>query len=214
MINYTLDYINKRINDEICEYTIDDLKDDNLMDEYKKTKSVINNILELDNILKKYINENEKILIINEYILKIIPSGTKGLIRGITFNKIVKYTIEDMDLNETIFEIKFEKKCEFYKTDEIPDWYIMEKSTKKIIIGMNQIDIWSGGQQLNRGSKYILNEKNITNNSKLLCVICKKIILKSQKSKIYKLFKTGFQNNTLCYLNGLKKNIYNYFNLK
>ena len=26
---------------------------------------------------------------------------------------------------------------------------------------MNQLDLWGGGQQINRGSKYLINNKNI-----------------------------------------------------
>jgi hypothetical protein len=44
----------------------------------------------------------------------------------------------------------------------------------RVIIGMNQIDLWSGGQQINRGSKYLVNNKHNTEKSKL-CVISKKM---------------------------------------
>ena len=40
----------------------------------------------------------------------------------------------------------FEKKNEFHFTTEMPDWYVLEKTTNKITIGMNQLDLW-GGQQ-------------------------------------------------------------------
>ena len=79
---------------------------------------------------------------------------------------------------------------------------------------MNQLDLWGGGQQLNRGSKYIINSKYNNENSKLLCVICNNIELKSKKNKVFNLFNIGFQNNTLCYLNNLQNIIYSYFNLK
>ena len=35
----------------------------------------------------------------------------------------------------------FEKKNEFHFTTEMPDWYVLEKSTNKITIGMNQLDL-------------------------------------------------------------------------
>jgi len=76
---------------------------------------------------------------------------------------------------------------------------------------MNQLDLWGGGQQLNRGSKYIENNNN--ENSKLLCVVCNEIQFKSKKNKAYKLFESGFENNTLCYLNNLQNIITSYFNL-
>jgi hypothetical protein len=117
-----------------------------------------------------------------------------------------------LELDTERFEICFEKNNKFHITTEIPDWYIMEKSTNKIIIGMNQLDLWKGGQQLNRGSKYIENNKHNSDNSKLLCVVCNEIQFKNSKNKAYKLFEIGFRNNTLCYLNNLKNIIISYFN--
>ena len=45
----------------------------------------------------------------------------------------------------------------------------------------------------------------------ILCVVCNEIQFKSKKNKAYKLFETGFENNTLCYLNNLQNNIISYF---
>ena len=60
---------------------------------------------------------------------------------------------------------------------------------------MNQLDLWSGGHQINRASKYIENNKHNNQNSKLLCVVCNEIQFKN------KIFETGFKNDTLCFLN-------------
>ena len=122
---------------------------------------------------------------------------------------IIKEYIINLKLSDE-YSISFEKKSEF--TSEIPDWYILEKLTGKVIIGMNQLDLWGGGQQLNRGFKYIENNKHNNINSKLLCVVCNEIQFKSKKNKAYKLFKIGFENNTLCYLNNLQNIITSYFN--
>lgn len=206
-------YINNRINNEICYDTIDKLKDSYLLNEYKECKSVQNKIKKLIEILDKYkIKLKTKELIINDYLLEIIPAGTKGVIRGNKFNSIVKDAINKLNLDNERFEICFEKQCKLSITTEIPDWYILEKSTEKVIIGMNQLDLWGGGQQLNRGSKYIENNKHNNEHSKLLCVICNEIQFKSIKNKAYKLFETGFENNTLCYLNNLQNIITSYFN--
>lgn len=80
--NLTIEYINKRINNEICFDTIEKLKDENLIKEYKNTISVKKKIINLDIILKKHeINEKTRQLIINDYLLELIPTGTKGNIR-------------------------------------------------------------------------------------------------------------------------------------
>lgn len=83
-----------------------------------------------------------------------IPAGTKGVVRGNKFNNIVKEYIIKIGLDNEKFDICFEKKHDNFITTEILDWYIYEKTTNRIIIGMNQLDLWGGGQQLNRGSKY------------------------------------------------------------
>ena len=142
--------------------------------------------------------------------MELIPAGTKGVIHGNKFNTIIKNYIIKLNIDINKYDIQFEKKCEYHITSEIPDWYILDKSSKKIIIGMNQLDLWNGGHQVNRGFKYIENNKHNTDNSKLLCVICNDIYFKTNKNKIYKI---GFENNTLTYLNNLGNIINSYFNL-
>lgn len=206
--------INDRIKKEICYNTINELTDNNLINEYKNSKSVKNKINKLNMILDKYIEDKEiKIKIINDYILELIPPGTKGVIKGNKFNNIIKKNIIDLKLNIELFEFNFDKQCKKYPTSEIPDWYILEKSTNKIIIGMNQLDLWGGGHQTNRGFKYLIDNIHNNKNSKLLCVVCNEINLKNTKNKTYKLFDIGFKNDTLCYLNNLDNIIKLYFNL-
>jgi hypothetical protein len=208
-----LNSINNRINTEFCMNTVNKLKDTYLLNEYKECKSVKNEIKKLELILEKHnIETKKKELILNDYILNLIPSGTKGVIRGNKFNSIVKDTINDLKLNTERFEISFEKQCQTCITSEIPDWYILEKSTGKVIIGMNQLDLWGGGQQINRGSKYLINNKNNTEKSKLLCVVCNKININSNKNKVYKLFEIGYSNNTLCYIKNIESIINKFFN--
>jgi hypothetical protein len=209
----SLEDINTRVKQEVCYETLEELTDAKLMCEYKDCNSVENKRNKLSDVLGKYIDEETtKQKIIQELVLELIPAGTKGVIRGNKFNKIVKQRITEIALDPDRFEICFEKKCEGHFTTEIPDWYILEKSTNKIIIGMNQLDLWGGGHQLNRGAKYIINNEHNTKNSKLLCVVCNEIHFKCKKSKIYELFETGFENNTLCYLNNLQNIITSYFN--
>jgi hypothetical protein len=207
--------INTRINKEYCVDTVIKLKDYNLMNEYNECKSVKKEINKLTEILDKHKIETEKKeSILNDYLLELVPAGTKGIIRGNKFNKIVEQTIKKINLNINNFEVCFEKNCSTCLTSEIPDWYILEKFTGKVIIGMNQLDLWGGGQQINRGYKYLVNNPINTERSKLVCVVCNKIKFTSNKSKAYKLFEIGYQNDTLCYLKNLKSIIKKYFKLK
>jgi hypothetical protein len=78
---------------------------------------------------------------------------------------------------------------------------------------MNQLDLWSGGHQTNRGSKYLINDNINNDKCKLLCVICNEIKFKDAKSKVFNFFDIGFANDTLCYINGLEKIIKKFFKL-
>jgi len=208
-----LKYINNRINNEVCYNTINKLKDNVLLSEYKQCKSVQNQIKKLKSILEKYnINNILKQSILNDYIYNLIPAGTKGVIRGNKFNTIVKDTIINLKLDNRRYKICFEQQSDTHITTEIPDWYILEKSTGKIIIGMNQLDLFGGGQQTNRGYKYLIDNKYNTNTSKLLCVICNYIQFKTYNKKTY-LFEIGFKNNTLTYLKNLGCIIKTFFNI-
>ena len=210
----SLEWINKKIKEQICNDTIDKLKDENLLTEYKNCPSVKKNILFLSKILEKNeICTDKKQNILNDMLLELIPAGTKGVMRGNLFNKIVENEIKNMGLDKEKFEFEFEKKCDTCNTEEIPDWYIKDKITGKVIIGMNQLDLWKGGQQTNRGSKYLIDNKYNTENSKLLCVVCNDIQIKSLKNKNYKIFEIGFTNDTLCFLKNLKNIINSYFKL-
>jgi len=211
--NLDIEDINKRIKNEICYKTLDELTDAQLINQYKMCKSVQNAIKILRDVLEKNnIGDDKKEKIIDDYLLQLIPAGTKGVIRGNKFNDIVKKHITTLELDAKRYEICFETKCEGHLTSEIPDWYILEKSTNKIIIGMNQLDLWGGGHQINRGSKYLQGNKHNNEISKLLCVVCNEIQFKGKKNKVYKLFEIGFENNTLCYLNNIQSIINSYFN--
>jgi len=207
----SIEDINQRIQDELCRNTLDALSDEKMMDDYKKCKSVANQIQILEQVICKYVAPETVTKITEEYLSNLIPAGTKGVIRGNKFNQIVKTHITHLQLDSERFDVCFEKICAEHLTSEIPDWYIREKSSNKIILGMNQLDLWGGGHQTNRGAKYILNSKHNNEHSKLLCVISNEIRFKSKKNKAYRFFQTGFQNNTLCYVKKLKNIILAYF---
>jgi hypothetical protein len=211
----TLAYINSRIRLEICHDTINKLQDQNLMSEYKACDSVQNQIKKIGSILENYhIEPDTQQKIIDDYVIHLIPAGTKGVIRGNKFNNIIKDFITSLQLDPypSRFEICFEKKCELYSTSEIPDWYILDRTTHQVILGMNQLDLWGGGHQSNRGSHYLENDKYNNESCKLLCVVCNEIQFQT-KTKAYKLFEIGFRNNTLCYLKNLDNIIRSFFKL-
>jgi len=209
-----LQHINLRISSEFCADTVHKLSDVSLLPEYRNCKSVKNSMETLSSILEKHIsisNETREV-ILEEYLVHMIPPGTKGVIRGNKFNKIVQEKIQNMDLPSNIYDIAFDKNCDAVPTSEIPDWYITDKIRNKTLIGMNQLDLWGGGAQINRAGKYILknpfeNETNV----KLICVVCNKIVLKSENNKAFQIFEKGFEHNSICYLNNLERIIRKFF---
>lgn len=210
LTHLSLESINRRIQYEVCHDTIEKLQDVNLLDIYLKCTSVKNKVSRLTSILKaQNLDDNLIQKIIVEYILELIPAGTKGTIRGMKFNKIVKNTIYNINLNEERFEIRFEKECDVYPTSEIPDWYIRDTSTNRVLIGMNQLDLWNGGHQTNRGSKYILS--GVRDEYKIVCVVCNAIQFTNSNTKAFKLFQMGFSRNTICYLKNLGNIIIEFF---
>lgn len=212
MSSTRLKYINERIQNELCRQTIHSLTENELMHTYKQTPSVQKKINTLQDILTNHTIENPtQQSIIDDYLIHMIPAGTKGSIKGNLFNQIVKHHILDMKIDNEQYDVCFEKKHSFYNTSEIPDWYILCKKSNKIIIGMNQLDVWNGGAQLNRGMKYLMNNSHNTEKNKLLCVVCNEIELKSTENKVYRMFDEGFTKNTLCYLNRLETIITDYF---
>jgi len=204
--------INDRIQREICRDTCAALLDSNLMDEYSECKSVKQSITILSDILKEFNDEETINKIIDKFMIRLIPAGTKGVIRGNKFNSIVKKYIIGLQLDPNVFDVQFEQTCAEYITAEIPDWYIRQKTTNAIIIGMNQLDLWGGGQQFNRGDKYLMNSDN-TERRKLVCVVCNDIKHSRTTNKAYRLFETGFRENTLCYLGNLKHIIHAHFDI-
>jgi hypothetical protein len=205
----------KKLIDEQYDANISKcLSDEALLDDFKLQKSYLNETKKLEFILEKHGVELETInKIIDDYCLTLIPAGTKGVIRGNKFNALVKTTINNINLDTSRFEVTFETMCEICDTSEKPDWYILDKNTGKVIIGMNQLDLWSGGAQSNRASKYVTDCKYNTENVKLLAVVANKAEIKSSKNKIYNLFKIGFDNKTLCYTKNLEYLIKDFFRI-
>lgn len=205
------DTVKLRVKDEFCEDTEYKLKDESLLGEYLKCQSVNKRITELRNVLEDSGIDSEKISnVVSRYIPMIIPPGTKGKIRGDVFNRLVKEKIESMELSVDEYTIRFEEKHPDVHTDEIPDWFITKGG--KTIIGMNQVDLWNGGHQRNRGSKYLFDCRNNTENTKLLCVVANKPTFTSQNGVQFRMFKLGFENDTMCYVKNLPRIIKKFLN--
>lgn len=210
----TIESINKRIGTEYCYETWNKLSDSSLFERYMESKSVKKNLGKLSSVIERHIHDKDIIeKILCEYTQELIPAGTKGVIKGHTFNRIIKEFLENMDIDKMKFDVVFEAPCDKSMSSEIPDWMITCKKTNRKIIGMNQIDLWSGGHQINRGYKYIVDYPHNNEDFKLLCVVCKDVVIKNSRNKVYDIFDCGFRNNTICYIGGLDGIIKSFFGL-
>lgn len=199
------------INSQYSQDVVDALSDKHLMILYINQKSVKNRIAKF-----RQMNIPEDILTCDEFLKMVIPSGVKGVVRGLRFNKIVKNIIISNFILDN-FEIGFELKFNNVSVGDLPDFYVYDKNSDKVIIGYNQVDLFGGGAQSNRADKYIMNNHNIVITKlenikvKILCVICNHPGNINANTKKYSTFKYGFDNKILCFTNALKDTILDFF---
>lgn len=180
----------------------DQISDINLLNEYMATKSVKTEIESLRSLLVDEDIPAEKVnRIIAKRILALIPPGTKGAVRGKKFNLIVQKHIQKIEwLKAKGFEVAFEKNHPKVKTSEIPDWYVWHRESGKVVIGMNQLDLWSGGAQTNRADKYIMQEElHADKDVRWLAVVCRRPTITGE-NKVFKIVKTGIEKKRMCYV--------------
>jgi len=217
-----LNYLNMIINNQYSEEIYDQLTDVSLHELYMNSNSTIEKqkkvTLYIEELFNSKILSNEefelnKIKTIKKITNMMIEPGTKGAIRGNKFNKIVKDKILSLkDKYSKIIDVTFETLIKNEDSKERPDFVIFNKINNKFIIGMNQVDLWNGGQQINRASNYLDNSKN-NENKKFLCVIANKYECKNIKSKSFKLMKFGFENDRICYVNNIEKIMLKFFQM-
>jgi hypothetical protein len=182
------------------------LSDKNLLKEYITYDAFKKRYTSLQNVLKKHIsNETDITNILNEYTPELIPPGLKGNVRGTQFNKHVERLLKDKFADNEVYDVVCEKYPPIENClHEIPDWYVFDKRTSKYIVGYNQIDLWSGGEQSNRGFKYVVDDK--LHNDVIITVvsvICSKPRKLTDKSKIYHMFKVGIEKDRICFCKNL-----------
>ena len=186
------------------------LSDEELIEEYvkypsvKKNTKILTEVLRQNNVTYRQIEKIKK-----DYVKQLVPPGTKSVVKGSRFNNIIKDILLRIFTDER-YEVAFEKNCD-YMFSEIPDWYIKDKETNKIVIGYNQLDLWSGGSQINRASKYIMDDnfhlKYEADNVKVLSVVCNNLSLISETNKPFKIMKYGINTGRVCYVKNLTRAI-------
>lgn len=143
---------------------------------------------------------------------RVVPAGTIGVVRGLEFNRIVRERIIQ-HFSDANHDVEFETICPGFKTLERPDWWLRHKESDAYVIGFNQVDLWSGGAQLNRAGRYILSEESyrLPPNVKILCVVCAHT--RPRKGKTLQVFQMGIIHKRLCYTGNLAQCIQGHLNV-
>ena len=181
------------------------LSDDELMQQLMQSRSVLNKVQQFNEILRVHNVDPSKITtIVRDLIAVSIPAGTKGCIRGNMFNKIIFDKIQKQYGNPKLYEIGRETRPNDIMTDEIPDWWVRNLTTNRIVVGFNQIDLWNGGAQINRGAKYLRME---IEGARHLCVVNDRVILGKPTSKKYAMLRRGMLSGIICFPKQLTQSI-------
>jgi len=203
--------------DAFCEKTYRKLSDEFLLDVYKKSKSVKHRIHAISEVLSAHTKSNKrKSFILASHLVMnyMIPSGVKASIRGNAFNDIVFNYLRNIVSSKKMLTLTREAFPDVMMDqtylNEIPDWFIKDTKTHKLILGYNQIDLWTGGAQCNRAHKYLQNDglyKALEDKyqCRLVCMIASPLPGTMKKtSKIYKILEEGFQKKRLIYIKQLR----------
>lgn len=168
------------------------------------TPSIKSKCDQVQRILKNCrLRKNVQDRILKKLIPFIIPQGTKGNVRGNTLNEMVKerlLAITKRKKNKHI-KVAFETIPKELKgiIHERPDWIVEGRDS--MVVGYTQVDLWGGGQQINRAAKYVLNDalhKRLGKmNVKLVCLVSKKPTLSTKKCKTQMVIKKGLKTGRI-----------------
>ena len=184
---------------------------------FKKSPAVLKNINKVRNILKSENVSNIKISkIIEKMNAFLVPPGTKASIRGNIFNNFISSNIKKKLKQSKYSHLNLHIEKKHPNFHEKPDWIITSNKNCKMLVGYNQLDFWNGGAQINRASKYILDDnlhKVLSKKRlKLVSVIMRRPpTIKCENHKLFKIFEVGFRKQRLFYLSNLENIIEHWF---
>lgn len=136
--------------------------------------------------------------VLTSIIPLIVPPGLKAVIFGNNFNRLVFERFSRHFMHNPRFECRVEVSVPYLP--EKVDMYIRDTQTGRTIVAYNQLDLWTGGHQVNRADKYIHSDSlydNLPANVTLVCIVCRKPTIKTETSKLYKLFREGMLSGRL-----------------
>jgi hypothetical protein len=140
----------------------------------------------------------------------LIPEAVKTATRVRVFplfNGIVTSHIVALALSPDRFDVAFNTRCPLPIVDHVPDWYIFEKATHKLLVGINQLNLSGCGSRV---AMYIdsgvSGDVSVSVSVKYLCVLGNHERV-SAKGRVHDLFAAGFTNNTVCFVKQLRERI-------
>ena len=194
---------------------VDDLlSDQHLWSTYEKQPSVCKRVAKTQNdLLNAGFNTVQVSLILKVISPLLIPPGTKGVVRGNAFNQIVKENLTRSFPIDT-YELSFEMEHKLHQTTEKPDFIVYNKTNGRSVIGFNQRDLWGGGAQINRASKYIDSDEfhSAPDNIKILSVVCSNI--GGCKGKKRNLYDRGITTQRMCYIGKMPEIIHDFLDVE
>lgn len=207
----TVRQVNDRLRDDVCRDTLAAISDETLSPIFEQSPEVKKLLRGIDDVLfTADIHARVHDSIYARIRPLLIPEAVKTATRVRVFHEIVTAHIVDLALSPDRFDVAFNTRCPLPAVDHVPDWYIFEKATHKLLVGINQLNL-SGCRS--RVAMYIDSGSNgvdFDGNVKYLCVLGNHERV-SAKGRIHDLFVAGFTNNTVCFVKQLRDVIRAYF---
>lgn len=171
---------------------------------YAETPSVKSRLGRLDKILaEEGVPARKRETLSRRLLCMLVPAGTKGAVRGRIFNKMVEREISKALGRRRGVGFSVEEAHPLFQ--EIPDWVL--RKGKSTLVGFNQVSLFGGGHQLNRGGKYVTDEtlhrRLARRGVRMVCIV--KDVPGRGRGKAWEITRRGVAKRRLYTLGGIKK---------
>jgi hypothetical protein len=202
------------INDTYDTQIVSKLNDAFFLSRCNQSAPTIRNRATLNKILLSYkIRKATRERICDRAVPLLVPPGVKASFRGSQLNKLINQRLTRLVKKIPGVSIVFEQSHKKISTviHERPDWLVTTKDGR-MLVGFSQVALWGGGQQLNRGAKYVLDNRLHTALARkgitLVCVVAEKpksmVATMSKASKLRKIMDIGIQKHRILYPKALE----------
>ncbi len=192
---------------------ISELGDDVLLAQYCESRAMERRVERVRGILQKCGVEDKKCKRIMKKLVDIlIPPGVKAKIKGDVFNNVIGDELEAL-IKGIRKKLQFKRESPHVMFSEIPDWVITHGN--KTLVGYNQVSLFGGGHQLNRASKYVMEDtthrKLARKGIRMVCVVSDVPRNTKAGSKTHKILTNGIRKKRIYCVRGLRKLLKEFF---